>query len=118
MITLPNRTTGSRVIHSTARDPIGPYTPLWVDGDAEVAVSAQAHNPQAIRAPDGTYLLMDSYNGPDAGCALQANYSTCAALPGGGMCKPKMPRNGGVGWWVFHASASPAGPWTPVNVTM
>ncbi len=112
-------TTGSRVIHSTSRGaPEGPYTPLWVNGGAEVAVAAQAHNPQAIRAPDGTYLLMDSYNGPDAGCTLQANYSTCRGVPGGGMCKPKMPGNGGWGWWVFHHSASPGGPWAPVNVSV
>ena len=114
-------TTGSRVIHSTSQgSPVGPYAPLWAAGGAEVAVSAQAHNPQAIRAPDGTYLLMDSYGGPDARCGLEANYSTCRALPGGGMCKPKMPAggSGGVGWWVFHTSVSPAGPWAPVNVSV
>ena len=111
-------TTGSRVIHSTARAPTGPFIPVWGEGGAEVAVSAQGHNPQATRAPDGTFLLMDSYNGPDAGCQLEANYSTCHGLPGGGMCKPKMPSGGGVGWWVFHTSPSAAGPWTPVNVSV
>jgi hypothetical protein len=113
--------TGSRVIHSTARRNVeGPYTPVYAEGDMEVAISSEAHNPQAIRAPDGTYLLMDSYGGPDAHCNLEANYTTCGTVPGGGSCRPKMPSggNGGRGWWVFHTSASPAGPWTPVNVTV
>jgi hypothetical protein len=46
-------TTGSRVIHSIASNPIGPYHPTGA-----VAVQAEAHNPQAVKAPDGTYLLM------------------------------------------------------------
>lgn len=46
--------TGSRVIHTTSNNPVGPYTPT-----GEVAVAGEAHNPQAIRSPDGTYLLMD-----------------------------------------------------------
>jgi hypothetical protein len=110
--------TGSRVIHSTASSPTGPYTPRWVDGDAEVAVSGEAHNPQAIRAPDGTYLLMDSYGGPDAGCPLEANYTTCKGT--GSACHPKMPSGGtgGVAVYTFHTSSSPAGPWVPVSVSM
>ena len=56
--------TGSRVIHATGRGgssgpAVGPFAPAWGDGDAEVAVAAEAHNPTAIRAPDGTFLLMD-----------------------------------------------------------
>lgn len=109
--------TGSRVIHSTARSAVGPYTPVWRDGDAEVAVAAEAHNPQAILAPDNkTYLLFDSYAGPQAGCPLQANYTSCKGI--GSMCKPKMPSGGGRGFFVFHTSTSPAGPWAPVNVSM
>lgn len=106
---------GSRVIHATASSAVGPYTPVWADGGAEVAVAAEAHNPQAVRAPDGSYLLFDSYGGPDAGCPLTANYTTCG---GSGTCAPKMPSGGGVGWWVYHRASSPAGPWAPVNVTV
>jgi hypothetical protein len=110
--------TGSRVIHSTSRSAIGPYTPVWVDGDAEVAVAAEAHNPQAIQAPDGMYLLMDSYDGPDAGCELQANYSSCKGV--GRDCPTKMPSggNGGAGFFIYHYSSSPAGPWAKVNVSV
>ena len=108
--------TGSRVIHATSRgSAVGPYTPAWSDGSAEVAVAAEAHNPQAIRAPDGTFLLMDSYDGPDAGCPLEANYTTCT---GKSMCAPKMPRNGGLGNFTFHFSSSASGPWSPVTVAM
>ena len=108
--------TGSRVIRSTASSPIGPFTPAWGAGGAEVAVSAQAHNPQATRAPDGTYILMDSYGGPDAGCPNQANYSNCHSV--GGMCAPKMSPVGGVAWWVFHTASSASGPWVPRNVSV
>ena len=108
--------TGSRVIHATSRgSAVGPFAPAWADGDAEVAVEAEAHNPQALRAPDGEYLLLDSYDGPDAGCPLEANYSTCK---GGSMCKPKMPPNGGPGNFTFHHSRSASGPWLPVTVAM
>ena len=111
---------GSRVIRSTARgSPLGPYTPAWgSDGGAEVVVAAEAHNPQAVRAPDGTYLLFDSYAGPDADCPLEANYTTCHGLPGGGMCTPKMSRTGGPGWIVFHAAPAPTGPWVAINATI
>ena len=137
--------TGSRVIHATGRGgssgpAVGPFAPAWGDGDAEVAVAAEAHNPTAIRAPDGTFLLMDcaetahskqllglnhpltrlplpraAYNGPDAGCNMQANYSTCT---GKSMCPPKMPSGGGLGTFVYHFSTSARGPWEPVNVSM
>jgi hypothetical protein len=107
--------TGSRVIHSTGPSPVGPFEPRWVDGDAEVAVRGEAHNPQAIQAPDGTYLLFDSYGGPDAGCPLEANYTTCH---GQNACQPKMGSGGGPGFYTFHAAASPNGPWAPVNVSL
>ena len=76
----------------------------------------EAHNPQAIRAPDGMYLLMDSYNGPDAGCPNHVDYTTCkpvnctlGAHGGGCGCPPKMPHNGtngGLGSFTFHVSST------------
>ena len=108
--------TGSRVIHATSRAAAGPFAPAWSTGDAEVAVAAEAHNPQAVRAPDGTYLLLDSYGGPDSGCIRRANYSNCA--PWAGPCPAKMPGTGGRGLYVFHTAPSAAGPWTPLNVSI
>lgn len=117
--------TGSRVIHTKSKgSPVGPYTPT-----GEVAVAGEAHNPQAIRAPDGTFLLMDSYNGPDAGCATKIDYLTCkpvgctAGFHGGNCsCPPKMPHGGSPpdhpGTFTFHLSKSAAGPWSPVTVQM
>ena len=92
--------TGSRVIHTISKgSPVGPYTPT-----GEVAVAGEAHNPQATRAPDGTYLLMDSYNGPDAGCATKIDYDTCKPVGcktgfhgGSCSCPPKMQHNGADG---------------------
>lgn len=105
--------TGSRVIHATASSPLGPFAPAWAAGDAEVAVRGEAHNPQVSRQPDGTYVLFDSYGGPDAGCPLEANYTTCRAT--GPSCAPKMPPGGGPGEITFHTAATPAGPWAPVT---
>ena len=45
---------GSQILHATSASPVGPFVP------AEVAVTAEAHNPQLVRAPDGSFLLMDS----------------------------------------------------------
>ena len=108
-------TTGSRVIHTVASNPIGPYTPT-----GEVAVAAEAHNPQAIRAPDGTYLLMDSYDGPDAGCPPRVDFATCKQSCSGHacICPAKMPVGGGPGNFTYHPSASAAGPWKPITVQM
>ena len=102
--------TGSRVIEATAPSPLGPFVPTGA-----VAVSAEAHNPQAVVAPDGTHLLFDSYGGPDAGCPSGCNYTTCR---GGSMCAPKTPAGGGRGWIVFHAAPSPAGPWSARNASV
>ena len=84
-------------------------------------MEGEAHNPQAIRAPDGTFLLMDSYNGPDAGCATHVNYTTCKCMTSNCECAPKMPHNGangGLGNFTFHFSKEAAGPWMPVTVKM
>ena len=106
-------TTGSQVIHSTASNPIGPYTPT-----GQVAVHAEAHNPQAVRAPDGTFLLMDSYNGPDAGCPATVDLATCQRKPENGtkceghgcICAPKMASpDGGSGNFTYHTAKTAAG---------
>lgn len=97
---------GSQILHAVARDPLGPYTA------AEVAVAAEAHNPQLIRAPDGTLLLMDSYGGPQAGCPNTCDYANCHA---GSMCPGKGP---GEGNFTFHVATLPQGPWRPHTVRM
>lgn len=85
-----------------------------------MAVAAEAHNPQAIRAPDGTYLLMDSYDGPDAGCPPRVDFATCKQSCSGHacICPAKMPVGGGPGNFTYHTSASAAGPWKPITVEM
>ena len=116
--------TGSRVIHTASKgSPLGPFVPT-----GKVAVAGEAHNPQAVKAPDGTYILMDSYNGPDAGCATKIDYATCKPVGcktgfhgGTCMCPPKMlhhGKNGSVGNFTFHTSKSAAGPWAPITVSM
>jgi hypothetical protein len=96
----------------------------------EVAVAGEAHNPQAVRSPDGTFILMDSYNGPDAGCATKIDYRTCKPFPGscktgfhGGSCScpPKMQHHGpdgSAGNFTFHIAKKARGPWHPITVEM
>ena len=85
-------------------------------------MQAEAHNPQAIQSPDGTFLLMDSYNGPDAGCPARVNFTTCHQRCSGHacICPAKMPVgvDGGKGNFTYHISASAAGPWRPITVEM
>lgn len=88
---------GSQILHATASAKAGPFTP------AEVAVTAEAHNPQLVRAPDGSFLLLDSYGGPQAGCPNTTNYTTCTP---GAFCGAKGP---GLGSYTFHASNSTIG---------
>ena len=101
---------GSQVIIATGASPLGPFTPTGAR-----AIAAEAHNPQAVRAPDGSYLLFDSYGGPDAGCPGTANLTSCA---GGRMCRPKMPAAGGAAPFFFHTAPAPTGPWSPHATTV
>ena len=50
----------SEVLHSVAHSPAGPYHPTH-DGPHKdgIVLPVQAHNPQIVRATDGTYLLFN-----------------------------------------------------------
>ena len=89
----------SQVIHAVANDPLGPFA------FADVVLPVWAHNPQAVRHPDGTYLL---YSLGFASPVAPGNCSAAAAAAGvrGGHPAETM---------VLHASASPYGPWELVN---
>ena len=102
---------GSQIIEAVSTTgPLGPYLPT-----GRVVVASEAHNPQAIQAPSGEWLLFDSYGGPDSDCPGTCNYTNCQS---GAMCPVKMPRDGGLAWWVFHTAPTARGPWTPVNTTV
>ena len=92
---------GSQVVHATAATATGPYS------RREVVIAPEAHNPNVIRARDGTYILYDSYGG----CSGAAtNYSTCkstAYCP----CVAAGPGN-----FTFHSAPAPTGPWTAHTV--
>ena len=70
--------TNSIIRHAVAAHPEGPYTA------AEVVMPPFAHNPTAIRAPDGTYLIyhigcgtLNKGNKPCTDCADGASGPTC-----------------------------------------
>jgi len=94
----------SQVVHAVSKgDPTGPYTRV------DVAVAPEAHNPQVIRAPDGTYLLFDSYGGPISCPTKTVNCVTTNYCP----CIGR-----GIAPFTFHSSSSPTGPWTSHKVDM
>lgn len=64
-------TTNSIIRHAVADTPAGPYTPK------EVIMHPFAHNPTALRAPDGTYLIYH------IGCGTPNGGSPCTDCTGG-----------------------------------
>jgi hypothetical protein len=104
-------TSGSRILHTTAvGSPLGPYSPM------EVAVYAEAHNPQLIRVPnEETYLIFDSYGGPDGGCPMTGNYTGCKTGP---LCAEKGTVPGAVSSLTIHFASSPSGPWQAHNASI
>jgi len=98
--------TDSQIVQATSQgDPTGPYT------RQNVTVAPEAHNPQAIQAPDGTYIIFDSYGGPVA-CPTKTNTTTCTSIT---HCPCVGP---GVGNFTFHYATTPAGPWSSSTVSM
>eukprot|EP01043_Picozoa_sp_COSAG02_P079561 COSAG02_NODE_18473_length_936_cov_1.158901_3_plen_92_part_01 len=64
-------TTNSIIRHAVADTPAGPYTPK------EIIMHPFAHNPTAIQAPDGTYLIYH------IGCGTPNGGSPCNDCTGG-----------------------------------
>jgi len=65
-----------------------------------VIVYPEAHNPQAIQAPDGTYIIYDSYGGCTATTSNCVSETPCPCT------------KAGPGNFTLHYSSSPKGPWT------
>jgi len=96
--------TVSRIVHATAASPAGPFM------RESVALPVFGHNPQAVRAPDGTFLLYHIGATVDPSCvpdcrAAPANHS----VPG---CTSK-----GHGTSIAF-SRSPYGPWTRIDYVL
>ena len=97
---------GSQVVHATSRVVTGPFE------RKETLIQPEAHNPQIVTAPDGTFLLYDSYGGPDSGCKAVTNYTTCKSVS---YCACVA---AGPGNFTFHSAPAPTGPWTPHTVAV
>lgn len=89
----------SRVVHATSLTPAGPFV------RQAIALPTFAHNPQVIRAADGTFLLFHIGASVDPDCVPD-----CRA--GGGVKPPTPPhcRSSGHGTSIAVAQ-SPHGPW-------
>lgn len=101
--TLDQWATNSMVIHGVADSPTGPFT--RAAGASGTAIPLWAHNPEVVRAPDGTFLLFSI-------SALNATRPcTCPQPVPPGFCpRPKLDP------WIeltqLHYASSADGPWT------
>jgi len=88
----------SQVIHAVSNDPLGPFA------FTDVAVPVWAHNPQAVVANDGTFLLFT------LGFSEAVRAANCSAAGAGGAARSRLdghpPET-----MTLHSSESPYGPW-------
>jgi hypothetical protein len=113
--------TNSRVVAAVSRTPTGPFI------RQNVAIPTFAHNPEVVRAPDGTLILYTlgagTPNGPLQNCSGDGSRAAAAA---GALSGPPARRGqraigrGGVGvpanFTLHSSSSSPLGPWTATTV--
>lgn len=100
--------TNSLIQHAVADAPDGPFAPR------EVLMPPFAHNPTAVRAPDGTYLIYHIGCGkrrdgavPCTDCAGGRSGATCKGVAEEVACD-------GASTNILHAQ-SPDGPWARLN---
>ena len=104
--TLEQWATNSYIIHAVSATPAGPFA--RPPGAAGLAVPLWAHNPQAVRHTDGTYLLFS------IGAENVTRPCTCPSPVPAGFCpRPKIYP------WAeriqLHHASSPDGPWQPLG---
>ena len=101
-------TTNSFIQHAVSNTPEGPYEPR------EVVMPPFAHNPTALRAPDGTYLIYHIGCGTPVGGAPPC--TDCAGGKSGKSCHGpgEMVACDDRTTNILHA-ASPDGPWGQLN---
>eukprot|EP00658_Telonema_sp_P-2_P030410 TRINITY_DN22967_c0_g1_i5.p1 TRINITY_DN22967_c0_g1~~TRINITY_DN22967_c0_g1_i5.p1 ORF type:complete len:361 (+),score=32.61 TRINITY_DN22967_c0_g1_i5:279-1361(+) len=102
--TLSHWTTNSQVVSAVSDTPVGPFV------RQAVAVPPWSHNPQAVIAPDGTWVIFTL--GPGFGQKPQVNCSQPTVEP----ADLDHSDIQGVNFTV-HYAASPRGPWTPLTFT-
>ena len=98
--------TNSQVHHGVSASPIGPFN------FSDVAIPVWHHNPQAIRHPDGTYLIYT------IGMDPEGKVKTCAAgdEDSGYVPTARGATAHGAEVIELHYSSSPYGPWTELIV--
>lgn len=117
-------TTNSQVVVAVAQtkdDPTGPYTRL------STAVTPWAHNPEVIRAADGTYVLFTLGNGTNHGTIKHCGggqQEPSAAGAGEGSdrrlqsASQSAPESTDTVGFTLHYAKSPTGPWMAHNTTI
>ena len=98
---LSSYSSASRVLHLTSSSPLGPFTV------AGVALRSFAHNPQAVRDKDGSWLIFHIGNEVPLGCN-----ATCS---GGKPARVNATCSGASHGTSVARAATPWGPWERVN---
>ena len=120
---LKHWTTNSQVVAAVSDSPDGPFV------RQNIALPPWAHNPETIRAPDGTWILytLGDGSGSNEPWGPQVNCSAMPAPPRGATVQPDLRSTARVGGaaelggspscfpncnFTMHTSKSPLGPWT------
>ena len=101
--TLSQWTTNSQVVSAVSDTPMGPYV------RQEVTIPPWSHNPQAVVAPDGTWVIFTL--GPGFGQKPQVDCDSPLAAD-------HSPAPDGVGVnFTLHSAPSPHGPWVSTTLS-
>ncbi len=117
--TLGQWTTNSQVVTAVSDTPLGPFV------RQAIAIPPWSHNPEAIRTPDGTYVIFTL--GPGKGLTHEKNCTKDGAVPlvvdgqqrlehrvlsdGKGQTPPR-----GLVNFTVHSAPNPRGPWTATTM--
>ena len=97
--------TNSQVHHGVSTNPLGPF--IFHD----VAIPVWHHNPQVVRAPDGTYIIYS------IGMSPEGKVHNCGANGDDAGDIVAAPDAHGAEIIEAHYSRSPNGPWAELNIT-
>lgn len=104
--TLSTWTTNSQVVSAVSDTPLGPFVRQGV------AIPPWSHNPQAVIAPDGTWVIFTLGPGLGHTKEVDCEHTPAATAAATGMQAPVGPVN-----FTLHTAPSPTGPWTATTLS-
>ena len=108
--TLSKWTTNSQVVMATSTDPLGPFV------RQNVAIPPWSHNPEAVLAPDGTWVIYTLGPGfgkkPQTNCTPGASTTTAVTVTADEIAADKEEDGAITANFTLHYAKSPEGPWS------